>query len=443
MTMDQQSGGMDATKQDSNNNNTNESRETDADADADADAGSCGPRPTIREVLACQTSSWYSTFSNIVPLLNKNDNNGENDNDNNNNDNQIKLRKNITIKSVIISGQELLTIAPTFEKYLLYDGVKLPHDATKLSSCAGYSSNREVTFDSDDEDAGWGAGESDSEVEGSDSDSLEEKEEINFHFPQLNQKIMDILNKGNHNKGKGKASFGNDGVVPKLNWSAPRDSIWINEGTLKCHTPGDIYLLLKSSDFITYDILYNSLKGCSDYNDNLMTLFPPLELTLKKWCNLNPCQEFRCFIRRDELLCVSQRQHSVHYPYLITQSQTTSQTQTQIENYVMDIYIDKKDRIWILDFNPWSTNTDSLLYDWNELTSMDNDDDHDEDRIRITEAGGSQVKPDPLSSYRAPIDTVNLASMTQNGNDSKQFEEFMKLCQKRPTYWEDNDEDSE
>ena len=72
---------------------------------------------------------------------------------------------------------------------------------------------------------------------------------------------------------------------------------------------------------------------------------------------------------------------------------------------------------------------------------MDNDDDHEDDRIRITEAGGCEVKPDPLSSYRAPIDTVNLASMTQNGDDSKQFEEFMKLCQKRPTYWEDNEDD--
>jgi len=74
---------------------------------------------------------------------------------------------------------------------------------------------------------------------------------------------------------------------------------------------------------------------------------------------------------------------------------------------------------------------------------MDNDDDHDEDRIRITKSGGCEVKPDPLSSYRAPIDTVNLASMTQNGNDSKQFEEFMKLCQKRPTYWEDNNSDND
>ena len=87
------------TKQDNNNNARY--------ADADADTGSSGPRPTIREVLACQTSSWYSTFSNIVPLNNRDNENNDNDSVNNN---HIKLRKNITIKSVIISGQELLTI---------------------------------------------------------------------------------------------------------------------------------------------------------------------------------------------------------------------------------------------------------------------------------------------------------------------------------------------
>jgi hypothetical protein len=77
------------------------------------------------------------------------------------------------------------------------------------------------------------------------------------------------------------------------------------------------------------------------------------------------------------------------------------------------------------------------------LDLLNEHDDYDNnDRIRIAESVG-EVKPDPLSSYLAPIDTVDLASMT-HGNDSKQFEEFMKLCQKRPTYWEDNnDNDSD
>ncbi|KAK1048241.1 hypothetical protein LTR74_017557, partial [Friedmanniomyces endolithicus] len=44
-------------------------------------------------------------------------------------------------------------------------------------------------------------------------------------------------------------------VVPKLNWSAPKDATWINAGnSMECRTPNDIYLLLKSSDFVTHDL---------------------------------------------------------------------------------------------------------------------------------------------------------------------------------------------
>jgi hypothetical protein len=43
-------------------------------------------------------------------------------------------------------------------------------------------------------------------------------------------------------------------VCPKLNWSVPRDAAWVNGGTLRCETPGDVMLLLKSSDFVQHDL---------------------------------------------------------------------------------------------------------------------------------------------------------------------------------------------
>lgn len=43
-------------------------------------------------------------------------------------------------------------------------------------------------------------------------------------------------------------------VCPKLSWSVPRDAAWVNGGTLKCATAGDVMLLLKSSDFVQHDL---------------------------------------------------------------------------------------------------------------------------------------------------------------------------------------------
>ena len=43
-------------------------------------------------------------------------------------------------------------------------------------------------------------------------------------------------------------------VCPKLNWSVPRDAEWVNGGTLRCETAGDVMLLLKSSDFVQHDL---------------------------------------------------------------------------------------------------------------------------------------------------------------------------------------------
>jgi hypothetical protein len=62
-------------------------------------------------------------------------------------------------------------------------------------------------------------------------------------FAELEVKIKKAIDK-----------LGGD-VFPKLNWSSPRDVPWImNMGTLKCSTPGDVFLLLKSSEFVTHDL---------------------------------------------------------------------------------------------------------------------------------------------------------------------------------------------
>lgn len=62
-------------------------------------------------------------------------------------------------------------------------------------------------------------------------------------FPEFTAKVEEAI-----------SSLGGS-VFPKLNWSAPRDAYWIAmNSSLKCKALSDIFLLFKSSDFITRDL---------------------------------------------------------------------------------------------------------------------------------------------------------------------------------------------
>ena len=147
--------------------------------------------------------------------------------------------------------------------------------------------------------------------------------------------------------------------------------------------------------------------------------------------------EFRCFVRQHELLAISQRNHTQHYAHLLQDRSRIEETllnffedtirnrfaDGEIGNYVFDVYLDQKSRVWLLDFNIWAHSTDSLLFEWSELLTMDTEDDP---VFRLVETA-NEVRQDPLASYRAPVDTLDLASLT--GGTSKAFEDFMKQCE--------------
>lgn len=346
-----------------------------------------GPRATCEEVLHCQFSSWYPRFSDIQLKGGRH---------------HATKRKNVTIPSTIIQD-----LPEDLESYLLSDGVKLPMGADKLSSCGKgneeWSSDEEDNHCDEEEPTGEGVS--------------------SFHFPELNTRLEEDI-----------ASL-KGAVMPKLNWSAPKDATWVNGGTAKAQTPGDIYLLLKSSDFCLHDVLRRAWKDCQDYDES--KVMPKLELVLRKWSNLYPSMEFRCFVRGRELIAISQRNHTQHYPHLLQDKNRIQDlildffedivrdtfAEGKLPNYVFDVYVDQQDRLWLLDFNLWAQSTDSLLFEWSDLLVLDFEDEPD---FRLVETA-NQVRQDPLASYRAPIDTVDLASMT--GGDVHSFEAFMRQCQ--------------
>ena len=78
-------------------------------------------------------------------------------------------------------------------------------------------------------------------------------------------------------------------VFVKLNGKAPVDAAWINGGSMACITAGEVYLLLKASTRVAQHV---DMSGQDDSD----------AIVIKKWANLYPSMEFRCFVRNKVLL---------------------------------------------------------------------------------------------------------------------------------------------
>jgi len=88
-------------------------------------------------------------------------------------------------------------------------------------------------------------------------------------------------------------------TVQDASWVLPAGS------PLKCTSPADVYLLLKSSDFVTHDLSPSSVfEGCHDGTDTDVEEEPvyQLELVLRKWYSVDPSRELRCFVRHNSLI---------------------------------------------------------------------------------------------------------------------------------------------
>lgn len=263
-------------------------------------------------------------------------------------------------------------------------------------------------------------------------------------------------------------------VFPKLNWSSPKDASWIAlNNSLRCCTPGDVYLLLKSSTFVTHD-LTSPFKDCDDVNEADTHL--DYYLVLRRWMEINPAHEFRCFVRNKELVGMCQRDVSQSYSCIAAdqaniRSDIISFWKENIENrfpapdYVVDVCRPAKDHVILLDFNVFGETTDGLLFSWPELKGLEDTrqcqirivddeprlsfiDDEPEGNIHhfnernvtdsnrhsysplrenmpefrfISDATG--VQPSPYMQYGLPLDIVDLST----GHDPQKLIDFLQM----------------
>ncbi|CAL8405357.1 unnamed protein product [Arctogadus glacialis] len=328
------------------------------------------------QVVNCQFSVWYPIF------------------------------KKHTIKSLI------LPLPQNVIDYLLDDG-------TLVVSGSDHNTEQRHTNNSDsdeEEDIQWSDDETTATVTAPE-------------FPEFTSKVLEAIN-----------ALGGR-VFPKLNWSAPRDANWIAlNSSLQSQSLSDVFLLFKSSDFITHDLTQPFLH-CSDQDSPDPVI--NYELVLRKWSELIPGGEFRCFVKENKLIGICQRDYTQYYHHISKQEENVCQAiqtffQEHIrynfpdEDFVLDVYRDSCGRVWLIDINPFGRVTDSLLFSWEELTSGNPLSANQQEGEQAQQQEGPAfrhttsevtVQPSPCLSYRIPRDFVDLTT----GEDAYKLIDFLKL----------------
>ncbi len=315
----------------------------------------------------------------------------------------------------------IIPLSPEFVEYIREDGIILADDEDGGGTSPG-DDEWHSTTPSDGPQPRIPSADDDDDDTDSDEEDEPPRPPPNQRFPELHQTIKDKI-----------AELGG-AVAPKLNWSAPKDATWISphQNTIKCTSPNDVYLLLKSSNFITHD-LEHAFDNCtsppppppasshpsaplsssspsssplplsSSSSPNNVTpprpqpqpqprpQFRPV-LVLRSYFNPHPAMEFRCFSKHRNLVAISQRDLR-HYEFLRPLRAAVVARVARLFNhrlrytfpegsFVFDVYIpegggDDDDgdgplgRARLIDINPWAPQTDSLLFGWRELLDLE------------------------------------------------------------------------
>jgi hypothetical protein len=153
----------------------------------------------------------------------------------------------------------------------------------------------------------------------------------------------------------------------------------MKKNSMECATPNDIYLLLKSSDFITHD-LEHAFDDCAE-DGTMKQEDIPYVLVLRKWFKVNPSCEFRCFVKDRRIIGICQRDLN-HFDFLFPMRERLRDTILAYfdktlkdtfpdSSFVFDVYLPEPyDKVRLVDINPWAPRTDPLLFSWLELLTM-------------------------------------------------------------------------
>ncbi|XP_058452926.1 cell division cycle protein 123 homolog [Malaya genurostris] len=300
-----------------------------------------------------------------------------------------------TIKSQIIP------IPVDVLDYLRQDIVILPKECTNILSPDATRTKHFNSYNdqfSDDEE---------------DGDTLPE-------FPEFSRQIADAIEK-----------LGGSAFL-KTDWHCPKDAQWITLGQTLCVKDiTDVYQLLKASSFCKEDFAERS-SSMGEYH-----------VVIKKWRDIHPGSEFRCFVKNKSLIAISPRHWPSYHEHIATErsdivSDIVSLFKEKIKNrfpltnYVFDVYRPTKDKVIIMDFSLYGKGySDSLAFDYHQLeadaiaATIDEEDDP-EFRYLPEDCG---IQPNKRNNYGFPQDVIDMfrsesgpsTSSNRNGEDESRL----------------------
>eukprot|EP01004_Peranema_trichophorum_P006285 NODE_5108_length_1066_cov_35.679745_g4552_i0.p1 GENE.NODE_5108_length_1066_cov_35.679745_g4552_i0~~NODE_5108_length_1066_cov_35.679745_g4552_i0.p1 ORF type:complete len:312 (-),score=62.04 NODE_5108_length_1066_cov_35.679745_g4552_i0:66-1001(-) len=208
-------------------------------------------------------------------------------------------------------------------------------------------------------------------------------------------------------------------VFPRTNWSSPRDSQWIlKTPSLKCISVEDVFMLLKASTRLSYEF---------DEWLNQSQVQPAV--ILRKWYEMEPSMEFRCFVVEGSLVAISQKNCREKYSHLLEQKlilkehifdfwKSHIQSSFPLLEYTFDVYLQKKKvitnkiyRVFLVSFGVFGLEDESpCLYEWSDFQHFKNS----ELDIRFVENDNARLLPSDniYNSIPADLQTANTEELT-------------------------------
>lgn len=172
-------------------------------------------------------------------------------------------------------------------------------------------------------------------------------------FPEFNSQLEAVI-----------AELGG-AVSPKLKRMSPIDAVWVNfDRSTKCTCADDVLMLLASSERVLGQ--FEGGEGLGE-DDGM--------LILRQWADMNTLWEFRCYIRGGVLVGMQPRHEGGRYSEsemdemvgLVSEwHEDKVRERIDVRRYVMDVYVEGKERVWLVDFGEWGVGG-AGLFRWREL----------------------------------------------------------------------------